>query len=317
LSRIRLKADLRKQIVCSFSQTRRALRASNAVRLVVRSLVAMGKSSAVVTACILLAGVVSASSFAASPSSVADSRQNQPSARYFEANRGQWPSGQAFRAHGYGYGVALGADGVTLELARGKARAPREVSLKFEGASTSARLTGGGELAAKGAWFTGDQANWKSEIPLYERVRLAGVYSGVDATFYGRDGQLEYDLDVAPGAQASGLVLDLEGADSASIGKGGDLLIGVDGQQIMLHQPLAWQLADGSGPNRPVAVTYAMLPAEGAHAQRIWIALGDYDHAKALTIDPVLTFATFLSSAANPQVDDTMADLALDAANNV
>ena len=134
--------------------------------------------------------------------------------RYFEANRGQWPAGQAFRAYGYGYGISLGTSGFTLQVADSKnaklpgkmiptttqggkasdGTLPREVSLRFEGASSVARLTGQGELGAKGAWFQGSESAWRSGIPLYERVRLDDIYPGTGATFYGRDGQLEYDL---------------------------------------------------------------------------------------------------------------------------
>ena len=161
--------------------------------------------------------------------------------RYFEANRGQWPAGQDFRAYGYGYGVTLGKDGITLRVtdsagaktlekldpahrlqAPAKPPASREVSLRFEGANREAALAGLDQLGAKGAWFQGAQANWHSNIPLFGRVRESQVYTGVDATFYGRDGQLEYDLDVAPGARTSALVFDLDGADAATIGTNGD-----------------------------------------------------------------------------------------------
>jgi hypothetical protein len=126
-------------------------------------------------------------------------------------------------------------------------------------------------------------------------VRLGQVYPGIDATFYGRDGQLEYDLDLAPGAKASALVFDLDGADRATIEKNGDLTIDVDGQRIVLHKPLAWQ-PDGQN-RKPVEVTYALLRSARHNGRRIGLRLKDYDASKPLTIDPVLDFATYLSSA--------------------
>jgi hypothetical protein len=260
--------------------------------------------------------------------------QPQSMPRYFEANRGQWPAGHAYRAYGYGYGIALGKEGVTLLVANPKdlkplgklnpnalpgaalnATPPREVSLRFEGASATARLVGLDELDAKGAWFQGAEANWRSDIPLYERVRLDQVYPGIGATFYGRDGQLEYDLDVAPGAKAGALIFDLDGADRATIGKNGDLTIEVNGQQIVLHKPLAWQ-PDGQN-RKPVEVSYAQLPAEGHNGQRIGLRLQGYDASKPLTIDPVLTFATYLSSATSALPDWYVIDLVVDSLNNV
>jgi hypothetical protein len=254
--------------------------------------------------------------------------------RYFESNRGQWPASQAFRAYGYGYGIVLGKDGVTLQIATPKAAkpvakagpkgmpnaaasatAPREVSLRFEGASSAAQFTGQDELSAKGAWFQGAEADWHSNIPLFGRVRESQVYSGVDATFYGREGQLEYDLDVAPGAKTGSLVFDLEGADKASIAKNGDLTIEVDGQQIVLHKPLAWQ-PDGQG-RKSVEVEYALVPADEKHGQRVGLGLQGYDATKPLTIDPVLTFATYLSNASSALPDYFVNGIALDGSNNV
>jgi len=273
---------------------------------------------------------------AASSGTPSPSSQAHPQAmpRYFEANRGQWPASQAFRAYGYGYGIALGKDGVTLQVANPKAAMPiaktnlkglpnavasatppREVSLRFEGASAAAQFSGQEELAAKGAWFQGAEANWKSNISLFERVREAQVYAGVDATFYGRDGQLEYDLDVAPGAKTDALVFDLDGADKASIAKNGDLTIEVDGQQIVLHKPLAWQ-PDGTG-RKTVEVSYTLLAGEGKHGQRVGLGLKGYDAAKPLTIDPVLTFATYLPATNSSQGFYVIRGIAVDSANSV
>lgn len=254
--------------------------------------------------------------------------------RYFEANRGQWPAGQAFRAYGYSFGVSLGKDGLMLRLANPDDLKPlgrlssraipfvapepvpmRELSLRFEGASPAARLTGLDELSARGAWFQGGQTEWRSGIPLYEQVRDGQVYPGIDATFYGREGQLEYDLDVAPGAKTGALIFDLDGADRATIGKNGDLTIEVDGQQFVLHKPLAWQ-PDGQI-RKPVEVSYVLLPPDGRQGRRIGLAMKGYDASKPLTIDPVLTFATYLSSATSSLPDYYVIDLAIDTSNNV
>jgi hypothetical protein len=254
--------------------------------------------------------------------------------RYFEANRGQWPAGQVYRAYGYGYGILLGTDGITLQLdtpkgaelakkgqpsrfpgAIGQTAAPRELSLHFEDVSSASRLAGLDALAAKGAWFQGAEKDWHSGISLYQRVRESQIYPGVDATFYGRGGQLEYDLDLAPGARPNSLVFDLEGSDGVAIDKNGNLAIEVDGQQIVLHKPLAWQ-PDGQS-RKMIDVSYAVLPAHGGKGERVGFDVAVYDKSKPLTIDPVLTFATYLSSSSSALPDHSIVDLALDSSNNV
>ncbi len=49
-------------------------------------------------------------------------------------------------------------------------------------------------------------------MPNYGRVKYEGVYEGVDAVYYGTGRQLEYDFNVAPGADADRIRLRVEGA---------------------------------------------------------------------------------------------------------
>ncbi|MBV8833058.1 MAG: hypothetical protein JO108_28000 [Acidobacteriaceae bacterium] len=45
-----------------------------------------------------------------------------------------------------------------------------------------------------------DSKSWISDVPRYQRVRVAGVYKGIDLMFYSNGTDLEYDFVVAPGA---------------------------------------------------------------------------------------------------------------------
>jgi hypothetical protein len=56
-----------------------------------------------------------------------------------------------------------------------------------------------------------------ANIPTYERILRRSVYPGVAAVYHGEEGRLEYDFVVAPGADASRIVIDFEGAQDVRL----------------------------------------------------------------------------------------------------
>ena len=77
------------------------------------------------------------------------------------------------------------------------------VRFRLENANPNATATGLGELSATANYFIGnDPAQWRTDVPLYSRVRVDGVYPGVGLVYYA-DGsaQLEYDFLLDPDAQ--------------------------------------------------------------------------------------------------------------------
>ncbi len=89
---------------------------------------------------------------------------------------------------------------------------------------------------------------WKTDVPNYARVRYQSIYPGVDLIYYGNQGQLEYDFLVAPGTDPKAITLNVESSDlrprqesSTSeaplrIDHNGDLVIGVNGEEIRFHE---------------------------------------------------------------------------------
>ena len=66
----------------------------------------------------------------------------------------------------------------------------------------------------------------------------------------------------------------------------GDLVLPVNGDEVRFHRPVVYQM-DG-GERKPVAASYRVANNE-THFQ-----VGAYDHRKALIIDPVLSYLTYL-----------------------
>src|SRR5262245_55250598 len=140
----------------------------------------------------------------------------------FEPNRGQTDSRVRFVAHLADESTLfLTSSGATLALDAGSRRAV--VTSRLVGARRSPEVPGRGVLAGTSNYLLGsDPRRWQTAVPGYAAVQLAGVYPGIDLVYHGRSGQLEYDFDVAPGADAAAIRLAFDGTRSMSIGRAGD-----------------------------------------------------------------------------------------------
>ena len=228
----------------------------------------------------------------------------------FEANRGQTDASVRFLARGHGYSLYLTDSEVVLALhkpsncrlakMRGAAKAgscagktgtkPDVVRMKLAGAAVtlSAKTTGEDELPGKVNYFFGsDPAKWHTNLPTYKRVRYSGVYPGVDLVYYGNQRQLEYDFIVAPHTDPRPIQLRFSGAGKLSLTSSGDLTVTSRDGQIAFHKPQIHQ--ETNGRRRAVQGHFILI---ANHA--IGFAVGSYDHAEPLVIDPVLAYSTYL-----------------------
>ncbi len=220
----------------------------------------------------------------------------------FESNKGQATSRVKFLARGRGYGLMLSSSETVLVLdkndgsnraQKGKRSATTAVSIKLQNANSNPRLIGLDQLSGKTNYFIGnDPTKWQTEIPNYARVKYEDVYPGIDMVYYGTEGQLEYDLVVAPGANPGLIRLGYKGAQSLSISKTGDLIISIDGGSLQQHKPIAYQFI--AGRRKGIPSSYVITDKN-----RVRIAVGSYDSSKELIIDPVITYSTYLGGSRN------------------
>lgn len=82
-------------------------------------------------------------------------------------------------------------------------------------------------------------------MPTFGRVAYRGVWPGIGASFYGHGGQLEYDFNVAAGADPRRLGLSFGGAKSVVQAPGGALLLRLAGGNVRQLQPHAYQTVAG------------------------------------------------------------------------
>ena len=231
----------------------------------------------------------------------------------FVANQGQWPAPVRYAAELPSGRLFIEANGLTLALLadggpgqhnhRGAANGGHTndqqplrghaLALRFAGAGP-ATIAPEARTAEHRSYFLGnDPAHWAADVPAYRALRYDGLWPGVSARLYeSRDQQLEYDFVLAPGADAAAIGLRHEGAEALALDKAGNLMVQTSVGTVVEHAPRAWQ-ADAAGHRQAVPCHYEL--ADGT----VRFTLGRYDHGRALTIDPVVVFASYTGSAAN------------------
>lgn len=229
----------------------------------------------------------------------------------FEPNRGQSNLNVKFLARGAGYSLFLDADGAVLASQRARNSSHPDsgaklLRMKLAGANRSAFVNGAEQLPGKSNYFIGsDPAKWHRDIPQFARVRYENIYPGINLVFYGSQGQLEYDFEVAPGANPARPELEFDGSTKLEL-EGGDLVLHGEGDNVRLHAPHVYQRLGSR--EQSVEGHFALRAAN-----RVGFEVGRYDHSRELIIDPVLTYSTYFGGSGS----ESNASVAVDTAGNI
>lgn len=219
----------------------------------------------------------------------------------FEPNQGQTDPHVRFVSRGSGYTLFLTDTGPVLSLDRApstrhrpRARQERATStvlrMQLAGANRDARMTGLDKLPGVTNYISGNDAGkWRTGVPTYAKVTHHRVYPGIDMVYYGRQGRLEYDFVVSPGADPKAIKLAFQGASRMEIAANGELALQVAGGRVRQPKPFTYQEINGA--KRVVPSQYTVRD------RRLSFDLGAYDHTRPLVIDPVLAYSTYLGGS--------------------
>src|SRR5262249_13517861 len=113
---------------------------------------------------------------------------------------------------------------------------------------------------------------------------------GVNLVYYGNQQQLEYDFQVAPGADPAAITLAFHGAQGITLNAQGDLVLHTSGSDIVEHAPVLYQ--ESGGVRQAVPGGY-VLEGNG----QVGFQVGAYAPSRPLVIDPVLSYSTYLGGS--------------------
>ncbi len=176
--------------------------------------------------------------------------------------------------------------------------------MKLLGSNPHAQVAGLEELPGKSNYFMGsDPKKWRTHIPTYRKVAYRQMYPGIDLVYYGNQRQLEYDFVVAPGADPKAITLGIEGTVGARHGlplridSQGDLVVSTEGVEIRFRKPRVYQTDNGQPTPDPGLRTLVdgRYVLKGKH--EVGFQVAPYDTTRALVIDPVLSYSTYLGGS--------------------
>jgi uncharacterized repeat protein (TIGR01451 family) len=224
---------------------------------------------------------------------------------HFERNIGQAGQDLDFVATGAGYRVGLSSGSATVVLTD-RDRVSGTFRFALEGARTGLVAEPLDTLPGTTSYYRGnDPAAWQVGATTHARVRYANVFDGVDVVYYGNQQRLQYDFIVAPGADPAQVAFRVEGAERVSLGDDGQLQMAAGGRVLEQAAPYTYQVVDGQ--RREVSSRFVL---EGT---RVRFEVGEYDRARALVIDPVVAYASWLGG----QSEEGILDIAIDGAGNL
>jgi hypothetical protein len=233
----------------------------------------------------------------------------------FEINQGQTDAQVKFLSRGSGYTLFLTPTEAVVSLNRPKAHHPKLSSLseffspslskslpfseesgtvlrmQFVGSTPAPQILGEEALPGRVNYLIGKEPNqWLRGIPTFAKVTYQGIYPGVDLVYYGKQGQLEYDFVVAPGADPGQIKLAFQGADYIGVNRGGELELHAGTDELRMRKPAIYQEIDGV--RKPIDGRYVV-----EDGQEVGFQMATYDTTRPLIIDPVLTYSTYLGGS--------------------
>jgi hypothetical protein len=180
------------------------------------------------------------------------------------------------------------------------------VKMNFLGRKPSSRAKGIDKQAPYFNYFLGnDRTKWASNVPSFAETRIEGLYEGISARVYFDSGQVRYDMILEPGADASQIALEFEGADDVFTNRHGELVLKTSVGELLHGKLYAYQVKNG----RRVQIS-CRFTTKGT--QQVAFALGEYDPALPLVIDP-LVWGTYFGGSGN----DNLQQIAFDPLGNI
>ncbi len=232
--------------------------------------------------------------FAAAPDPNAAKLLNATPIRFEPASNGQ----TNWRARGLGYSF-LFTDAATMMRV-----GDRSVRLTFPGSNRLAQYHASDRFQASTNYFIGKTY---SSVAAYARLHRLGVYPGIDLVYYGHGSEIEYDFEIAPGADPSRIRMRLDGADAVSLNERGDVVLKLGDGEMVQRAPVVYQKR-ASGEIVKIDARY-LLAKDGT----VRVALGKYNRANTLVVDPALSYVAYLNGGES----DWATSVAHDAQGNV
>jgi len=230
----------------------------------------------------------------------------------FTENRGQWPGQVLYRAQLNGGAFWAEKDRFTLELVHpddwGRVfghdhenhphQSENEMrwrghvyQMVFEGANLNCEIIKGKQYEEVKNYFIGSQENWASGAKSFHSMMYRDIYPGVILHLQEREGHIKYSFMLSEGADPSKIRIRYEFADRVGL-QDDELYVSLSVNEVVETGLYAFQSDVTGVADVPVAINLDDNVVTFEFPE-------GYDHTLPLTIDPVLSFATYTGSQAD------------------
>jgi len=241
----------------------------------------------------------------------------------FEANRGQADPQVKFMFRGQGYTAFLTSGSMVLSLRPTNLlptpkmgsvsstdippASSTTMQFRLSGAAKSPAVIGEDQKPGRVNYFIGkDPAKWRTNVPIYAKVRYKNVYPGIDLVYYGSGRQIECDFVVSPGADPNRIQFEITGANEIRVDAADSLLLKTNGAELHFESPIVYQESNG----QRLVINGGYVVSDPTHFR---FHVAHYDPTKPLVIDPVLVYSSYLGGSGT----DQPAGIAVDNAGSV
>jgi len=175
----------------------------------------------------------------------------------FEPNQGQADKDVQFLSSGPGFRFSLcneeaiirfdsaqdtNAEVAATSIAHCDKTTPGALRMKIVGGEQR-RATGTALLPGISNYYFGqDRSRWLTGIPDYASVVYRDIYPGINLSYHGEQGQLEYDFELQPGKSERPIRIQFPDARSIHLGPQGELLLSGTGKAVTFPKPFIFQI---------------------------------------------------------------------------
>jgi len=181
-----------------------------------------------------------------------------------------------------------------------------QIRVHFAGASPNVAIEGVAAMAARANFLIGDDPGaWHTGLPTYAGIVYRNLYPGIDMNYTGSGPKVKSEFRLAPGANPSQIRLQYPDADRVFVDARGELVVRAGATELHEQAPVAYQ--ESGGVRHPVRASYRLFPGN-----TVGFDLGDYDPARPLVIDPVISYSTYMGGTAMSAITALAVDAAGD-----
>jgi hypothetical protein len=120
------------------------------------------------------------------------------------------------------------------------------LALRFPGASPHISLEGRWDEEARVNCFCGrDPAHWRTGLTASREVIYRELWPGVDMVFRGAGGQMDYELDLRPGARPEAVHLAYYGSRDTRVDAAGNLQLRAAFEALTIERPRCYEVVGG------------------------------------------------------------------------